>query len=196
VCDAQVNVQRTPDDKTRSIAVNVPTRWATNYLVLKSVLGSRKAITAAASDPRWVDIKAEKGFPVQAWVTRAEFWAQCEALSELLAPFSDAIYRIEGDKPYLADCHVVLKELEQHVKQWVQTYCSSQCGIDTSRTIPTFMRRLEWQQADTSTSTSGSDRPSYGLAPIYNVAYTASYMLDPFHGVYETTTDDNKIASA
>jgi hypothetical protein len=46
----------------------------------------------------------------------AHFWEDIVRLIELLQPFSDAINQLECDRPMLSQCHVVLVNLDKHVK--------------------------------------------------------------------------------
>ena len=92
---------------------------------------------------------------------------------ELLKPFSDVMHQLEGDMPHLAECHVALQQLREHIIAWVAKHQGSGgCCEVTSRTLPTFDRRLDCA-------------PGGMLAPIYNPACSAAYAVDPFYAVLE-----------
>jgi hypothetical protein len=99
-----------------TIHVNVPTRWATNYLVLHSILQSRTALQLTVASESWGQLPSgSQASTIGGYLMDARFWRSAEMLVELLQPFSDAIHQLEGDKPHLAECHLALITLRQHV---------------------------------------------------------------------------------
>ena len=104
-------------------------------------------------------------------------WENVAAAAELLEPFSDAIHQIEADRPHLADCLGVLTALRAHVAEWARKHSTPGTGdsdSDTShcertgRALATFDRRLRAEAGG-------------GIAPVYNAAYSAAFVLDPYY---------------
>jgi hypothetical protein len=131
-----------------AIPVNVPTRWATNLIVLDGILRSRKALQMAADSEAWIDLPAtSKADEVHLIIMSIDFWKQAELLKSLLQPFGDAIYQDEAEKPLLSDSHVVLQRLHDHVALWGKRHRtgdmsdSAKCDV-TGRAFATVDRRL------------------------------------------------------
>jgi hypothetical protein len=100
-----------------TIHINMPTHWATNNLVLNSILHSRTALQLAAASDAWAQLSSgSQAKKVRNLLLDGEFWQNVEKLVELLHPFSDAIHQLEGDKPHLAECHQALVVLRKHVE--------------------------------------------------------------------------------
>jgi hypothetical protein len=151
----------------RAIVVNVPTCWATNYLVLASLLKSQQALAMAINSPEWEKLSdANKKNDVKKILNDRAFWSNTSMLQELLQPFSDAIHQIESDKPHLAECHIVLTALRKHVEAWAKKHADGTPSSRTARALPTFEERLR-------------AKPGGVRAPIHNAAYPAAYALDP-----------------
>lgn len=135
----------------------------------------------AISTSEWAALpRGSKAEEVRKLAGGADTWKQFKALQELLQPFIDAIHQLEADKPMLAECHVVLMQLEQYVHSWAQkhkTASGSERSEVTGRAVETFERRL-----DTS--------PGGAMAPVYNPAYTAAYALDPFHAEVDVVDEE------
>lgn len=161
-----------------TICVNVPTRWATNFFVLDSILNSCTALQLAVSSEEWGHLSAgSQSGDVRKHLMDAKFWKEVAMLVELLRPFSDAIHQLEGDKPHLSECHEALILLRKHVEAWVtkhqeQGEANAMCPL--SRAVPTMDRRLNAQ-------------PGGMVAPVYNAAYSAAYAVDPFYAEVEET---------
>jgi hypothetical protein len=102
----------------------------------------------------------------------AHFWEDLARLFELLQPFSDAIHQLECDRPMLSQCHVVLVNLDKHVKAFSAKHKAVRYGSIVGRLTETFTRLYN--------TTPGSVR-----APIHNPAYTAAFMTDPYYVVRE-----------
>lgn len=178
VQQAQVEVY----GKRKQITVNVPTRFASNHLVMKSIVESKQALVQAVGSEAWSALKGPggtvdgNGAKVKAIVERAldatYFWENLVLLLELLQPFSDAIHQLEADRPMLGQCHVVLLSLHKHVQDFVAKYKDLRGGNVVLRLKETFQRRYH--------ALGGGMR-----APIYNAAYTAAYMLDPYNAVLD-----------
>lgn len=182
---AKVSVQKAQLEtykRKKQIVVNVPTRFATNLFVLKSVLDSKQALLQAVSSEAWSTEGGPGGKPdsngnkVKRIIERTHpnaeyFWENVELLVELLQPFSDAIHQIEADRPMLAQCHQVVEALAKHVQAFAQKYEDKRDGTIVLRLRETFQRRYD--------TVHGASR-----APIYNAAYTAAYLLDPYFAVY------------
>jgi hypothetical protein len=162
----------------RAIEVNVPTRWATGYLVLASLLKSQQALAMAINSPEWEKLSdANKKNDVRKIFNDKVFWSNASMLQELLQPFCDAIHKIEGDKPHLAECHIALMALRKHVKAWAKKHGDGARLSRTARALPTFEERL-------------SAKPGGVQAPIHNAAYPAAHAFDPYYaedkdGIYK-----------
>jgi hypothetical protein len=100
------------------------------------------------------------------------FWEDVAMLLELLQPFSDAIHQLEADRPMLGQCYVVVTALHQHVTAFAAKYKHLRDGSIVLRLQETFQRRHD--------AVGGSVH-----APIFNPAYAAAYMLDPYYAVLE-----------
>jgi hypothetical protein len=98
-----------------SITVSVPTSWASNFFVVKSVMQNRTALQMVVGSEKWAELSAtSKRDDVRDICLSADFSKHGERLVELLQPFSDAIHQLEGDKPRLADCLIVPRQLQSH----------------------------------------------------------------------------------
>ena len=89
-------------------------------------------------------------------------------LLELLQPFSDAIHQLEADRPLLGQCYLVVTALHKHVEDSATKHKDKRDGEIIVRLEETFQRRYN--------ATGGGAR-----APIYNDAYAAAYVLDPYY---------------
>jgi hypothetical protein len=166
------------DGRRPTINVNVPTRWATNYLVLSSILHSRTALMLAAASEAWGQLSSgSQTQKVQGLLLDGEFWRDVTNLVELLHPFSDAIHQLEGDKPHLAECHLALVVLRKHVEDWAKKHRTEGLAEDelcpvTGRALATMDRRLDAS-------------PGGSVAPVYSAAYSAAFSVDPFYADVE-----------
>jgi hypothetical protein len=157
-----------------TMAVNVPTRWASNFFVLDSQLQSRIALQVAAAAETWAQLPAcSKAGEVRELLMSADYWKHADVLVKLLQPFADAIHQLEGDKPHLADCHLALITLRKHVVVWSDKFRTSDLAAEepcpfTGRAVATIDRRLEAQAGG-------------AQAPVYNAAYSAAHALDPYY---------------
>jgi hypothetical protein len=75
----------------------------------------------------------------------AHVWKSAEMLVELLQPFSEPIHQLEGDKPYVADCHLLLISLRKFVEKWTAKHGEDGLKADdlcpsTVRAVPTMDR--------------------------------------------------------
>jgi hypothetical protein len=87
----------------KATVVNVPSRWATSYLVLASLLKSQQALAMAINSSGYEKLsEANKTNNVQKIPNHKVFWSNALMLQELLQPFSYAIHQIKGDKPQCA----------------------------------------------------------------------------------------------
>jgi hypothetical protein len=165
-----------------TIAVNVPTWWASNFFVLESQLQSRTALQVAAAAETWAELPAgSKAGHVRKLLMSADYWKHADLLVKLLQPFADAIHQLEGDRPHLVDCHLALITLRKHVVVWSNKFRTSGLAAEapcpfTGRAVATVDRRLDAQVRG-------------ALAPVYNAAYSAAYALDPFYADVEDESD-------
>jgi hypothetical protein len=125
--------------KKKQIFVNVPTRFATNWCVLKSASDSKQALLQAVSSAEW---SAEGGSGgkfdsngnkvkriIEGTYPNSEYLREnVELLVELLQPFSDAIHQIEADRAVLAQCHEVVEGLGKHVQAFAAKYLDRRDG--------------------------------------------------------------------
>jgi hypothetical protein len=165
----------------KQITINVPTRFATNFLVLRSVSDSSQALVQAVSSEAWSapggpganrDGNGSKVRDILESTSPegAFFWENVEHLIELLKPFSDAIHQLEADRPMLSQCHEVVVVLHQHVSAFVRKHRGKRDGAVVFRLQETFDGRYE--------AVAGGAR-----VPINNAAYAAAYLLDPYFSV-------------
>jgi hypothetical protein len=157
-----------------TIHVNMPTRWATNYLVLQSILHSRVALQLAVAADGWGQLPSSSQYgTVRELMLDAEFWSSVKMLVELLQPFSNAIHQLEGDKPHLAECHQVLGMLRKHAEDWASKHRTQ--GLQADEACPITGRAL-------ATIDRGLDATAEGsVAPMYNPnnPYTCSRRSTP-----------------
>jgi hypothetical protein len=98
--------------KRKQFSVNVPTRWATNFFVLRDLVASEQSLKLAVCTPEWGQLGM--GNYSDTFRTAAlddDTWDCMKRLLELLKPFSDAIHQLEADKPMLSQCHLVIQKL-------------------------------------------------------------------------------------
>lgn len=109
------------------IAVNMPTRWAVQFRVGQTIMDSQRAFTAAVVAPDWEELGG-KADDVRKIVSGelGPFWQELGMLLTLLRPFEQTIHQLEGDRPHLADCHLALLKLEDHVQKWAVKHVSIQ----------------------------------------------------------------------
>lgn len=163
----------------RSIEVHAPTRWASNFKVVKSVQNSKQALQTAVRSQAWsgafsgdaaTTAQLIKDVVENTWKASRNaqqpfyFWEKVELFIELMQPFSDAIHQLEADLPFLSQAWPVLHELQQHVAEFIEDH-TDEAQI-TERLQETFDRRWELR--------TGALR-----APILNASYFAAHMLDP-----------------
>jgi hypothetical protein len=166
--------------KRKGVRVNVPTRWAINHFVASDLVASEQALVLTVSTAEWGRLgKDTYAATFRANVLVQEFWSDMKCMLDPLRPFSDAIHQLEEDKPMLSQCHLVIEQLKDSVRSWLDKYhtkgvCKVSKGVCkvTYRAVETFERRIE----------TDSDA---NLAPIYNAAYTAAYSFDPYYAVYD-----------
>jgi hypothetical protein len=156
---AKIMVQKVQLDvyrRKKQIVVNIPTRFATNLFVLKSIWESKQALNSnlqqAVAAEAWRAPGAPgansegNGYKVRNIFERkypgAEyFWENVELLIELLQPFSDAIHQLEADRPLLAQCHVVVEALHQNVAAFALKHQEKRNGSIVLLLEGTFERR-------------------------------------------------------
>lgn len=94
--------------KKMRFSVNVPTRWATNYFVVKDLEASQQAYALAVCKPEWGKLGTDNySDQFRQLVLDNSFWDKMRRLIELLKPFSDAIHQLEADQHMLSmpSCH-------------------------------------------------------------------------------------------
>lgn len=165
--------------KKKQITVNVPTRFASNFFVVESIFKSKAALALAVGAEAWSAPEGPGASPggngakIKAIIERAAsgsefFWENVELLLELLQPFSDAIHQLEADRPMLGQCYGVVMALHKHVLAFATKHAALRDGKVVIRLEETFQRRFD--------AVGGGVR-----APIYNAAYAAAFMLDPYN---------------
>jgi hypothetical protein len=151
--------------RRKQIVVNVPTRFGSNFFVLRSILDTRQALTQAVADEGWSGLGG-KGEKLRDIVERSLpqtrlFWENVALLIELLQPFSDAIHKLEADLPMLGQCHEVVAAPQQHVQVFVAKHKDARGGNIVICLLETFDRRYK--------ATARGAR-----APIHNPAYVVT----------------------
>ena len=154
--------------RPKQIVVSVPTRFATNLFVIKSVLENKAANLQGISDSSWDQLGGKKpGELKEFFLANETLWVQIEASCRFLQPFSDLIHQIEADRP-AGRCYEGLCMLDSHVKACCQKLAlieATKASLDTL--IATWNRRKE-------PGTEGID-----AQPLLSPAHVAAYMLDP-----------------
>lgn len=103
------------------------TRFATNYLMIDRLLKVRKALELTVVDPKWDDyvrtLGSERKYNhrLKARNTKKTvqcdiFWGACENYHELVAPAVLALREFDGKSPCMAKVHVIMTNLEKHIK--------------------------------------------------------------------------------
>jgi hypothetical protein len=162
--------------REKQIVVKVPTRFASNHLVMKSISDSKQALIQAVVSEAWSVASGPGGNPdgngakVKAFIDCSHpdaqyLWENLEMLKELLRPFSDAIHQLEADRPL---------SLHEHVHNFAAKYEDLRDGSVVDDLKETFQRRYDAEGGGT-------------CAPIYNVALTAAFMLDPYNAIRDDT---------
>lgn len=163
--------------------MNVPTRFASNFFVVRAISDSRQALQQAVGAESWTAPNAPgasgTGAAVKEIIERAHagsdaFWEDVKLLIELLQPFSDAVHQIEADRPMLGQCHTVVFDLHKHVRSFAEKHKALRNGSVVQWLEATFQRRFD--------AVGGGMR-----APVYNVAYTAAFVLDPYNAARDET---------
>ena len=152
--------------KVKATPINAPTRFASNFFVAKGISDTSQALIQLVGTQEWkVGLgKTNSGERIRKIILRElpgheYFWEDLVHLLELLQPFSDAIHQLECDRPMLAQYHVTLSTLAEHVKAFVEKYNDQRDGILVLCLQETFQRRYD--------TSSNSVR-----APLYNATYT------------------------
>jgi hypothetical protein len=150
----------------RAITVSVPTRFATNFLVMQSIQRSKAALLQACADDEWSDLGG-KCKEAQAVLERADFWRLLSLAISFLQPFSDFIHQIEADRPALARTYEGLMTLDGHVKSSMKHWAKDELTQSScSAALRTWERRLDNQHGKL-------------VVPLLSPAHTAAYLLDP-----------------
>ena len=169
--------------KKKQLTVNAPTRFATNFFVAQSILKNKAALILAVGAEAWSmptgpgANPAGTGASIKAIIERAQsasefLWENIELLCELYQPFSDAIHQLEADRPMLGQCYGVVMALHKHVSNFASKHAELRDGKVVLRLVETFQRRFNGVRA-----------------PIYNPAYAAAFMLDPYFAVKDARGD-------
>ena len=168
--------------KVKATPINAPTRFASNFFVAKGISDTSQALIQLVGTEEWKvgPGKTNSGEHIRKIILRElpgheYFREDLLRLLELLQPFSDAIRQLECDRPMLAQCHITLSTLAEHIKAFVEKYKDQRDGLLVLRLQETFQRRYD--------TSSNSVR-----APIYNAAYTAAYLTDPYYAQLQGTT--------
>jgi hypothetical protein len=186
MCFAQLNVKQEELRQSRKkIYVNMPTRWAIQYEVAQSIMDSKVSFISAVNDPAWAVLGGHAD-EVRKTVNGelGPFWDEVEMLLSMFKPFAQAIHQLEGDRPHLADCHVALLQLEEHVNAWAAQHADRNVpgkenkGTESASAVvvQTFRVRLGTVLVGMS-------------APVYNAlqVYSAAYALDPYYSQRDET---------
>ena len=168
--------------KVKATPINTPTRFASNFFVAKGISDTSQALIQLVGTEEWKvgPGKTNSREHIRKIILRElpghkYFWEDLLRLLALLQPFSDAIHQLECDRPMLAQCHVALSTLAEHIKVFVEKYKDQRDGLLVLRLQEKFQRRYD--------TSSNSVR-----APIYNAAYTAAYLTDPYYAQLQGTT--------
>jgi hypothetical protein len=152
----------------KQITVSVPTRFATNLFVMRSLQDSKAALFQAIGNLKW-DSFGGKAAEVRDIMVSPLFWTLLAQAITFLAPFSDFIHQIEADRPSLARCYDGFDQLDRHVRaclQRRQEVDSMKEGCSSA--LRTWERRLD--------NTHGTS-----VVPLLSAAHTAAYLLDPLY---------------
>jgi hypothetical protein len=128
--------------KRRAIEVHAPTRWASNFKVVKSVW--RKLSSKLCGQKSGAQLSRERPKPQQDAVQNtynavqntykmsrkaAEplyFWEKVDFFPELITPVADAIHQVEADLPLMSQAWPMLQQLQIHFQPCIQMRMVSQ----------------------------------------------------------------------
>jgi hypothetical protein len=94
-------LQKEVDGAPRAIAVSIPMRFATNYLLMQGIQRSKAALLQACSDDAWTDLGG-KSKEAQEVAQRGDIWRLLSVAIKFLGPFPDFTHQIEAHRPTLA----------------------------------------------------------------------------------------------
>jgi hypothetical protein len=157
--------------RTKQIVVSVPTRFATNLFVMKSVFASKASILQALSDSAWDELGGSKpGDLKDLFLENAKLWTQIESSIRFLQPFSDLIHQIESDRPALGRCYEGLCMLDSHVNACCLAFDKVEATKESLDTLKaTWLRRRE------------QGTHGHAVQPLLAPAHVATYLLDPLY---------------
>jgi hypothetical protein len=139
--------------KRRAIEVRDPTRWASNFKVMKSVRRSRKALQQAVRTEQWSTAFKGQAETTASLVSDAVqntykmsreaaeplyFWEKVDVFLELITPVADAIHQVEAGLPLMSQAWPMLQQLQNHFRTFSAKH-SDEDGI-TDRLLGTFDR--------------------------------------------------------
>ena len=105
-------------NNTLAVDVNVPTRFATLYFVLASILKSERAIKAMLLDEKWDETKKHSVNSAVFDQCRGDFWSKALKVKQLIEPICDAIHQVEADRPLLSQLLRIYNTLIEHARAW------------------------------------------------------------------------------
>ena len=105
----------------RVIPSHSPTRFASLFFVLQSLLRNKKAFQDLVTSEQWPEVVVTS--PAADVIRRHcllddKFWENLAHLRTAMEPITDAIHEIEADKPLLAQVGELWHRLSRHLDEW------------------------------------------------------------------------------
>lgn len=119
--------------KVSGITSNCPTRFAVRHFICQDVKFNERALRSACGSAEWAAaaVTSSHGDAFRDIVQEHSrgggrraadphlFWTELPILIDLVQPFSDAIHKMEADKPMLSQVTPIWQALEEHVDAFV-----------------------------------------------------------------------------
>jgi hypothetical protein len=115
--------------RRRAIEVHAPTRWASNFKVVKSVRRTREALQQPVWTEQWnTAFKGEAETTASLMSNAVQntykmslkaaeplyFWEKVNLFLELIIPVADAIHQVEADLPLMSQAWPMLQQLQNN----------------------------------------------------------------------------------
>ncbi|KAJ9514190.1 hypothetical protein QJQ45_002278 [Haematococcus lacustris] len=112
--------QMTKYSKIQAVATHCATRFAILYLICVDLKRSQDALVMMVHSGEWETLRtASTNAVVFEELKSPSWWRKLDAVIRLMRPISNAIHRLEGDKPYLSQVLKIWDDLVAHAQNWV-----------------------------------------------------------------------------
>ncbi|KAJ9512370.1 hypothetical protein QJQ45_012859 [Haematococcus lacustris] len=112
--------QMTKYNKIQAVATHCATRFAILYLICVDLKRNQDALVMMVHSGEWETLRtASTNAAVFEELKSPSWWRKLDAVIRLMRPISNAIHRLEGDKPYLSQVLKIWDDLVAHAQNWV-----------------------------------------------------------------------------